>query len=108
MADPKRWRHTGHRDAVRTALWLLARVEHQPGPCAPITPAHARRIETVGPGAADRVERALDIASQRRTIERPCPCGGAIDVHGGEGRTPVAHCTGCGHIWTEGGLLGAA
>jgi hypothetical protein len=49
----------------------------------------------------------LDIAAQRRTLEQRCACGGEIDVHGGEGRLPVAHCTGCGRIWTEGGVIAA-
>ncbi|MFI0242556.1 hypothetical protein [Streptomyces sp. NPDC016845] len=80
LAAPWRWRHTGHRDAVRAALWLLARVEF-------------------AAGAAERVERALDIAVQSRTLARPCSGGGGeIEMHGGEGRPPVARCTGCGHI----------
>ncbi|MGY0023727.1 hypothetical protein ACVHNB_32755 [Streptomyces sp. YJ-C3] len=107
LADPKRWRHTGRRDAVRAALWLLARVEYRPGPCRAIDAAQARRIGKVAAGAAERVERALDIAAQTRTLAQRCPCGGEIEMHGGEGRAPLAHCGGCGRIWTESGMVAA-
>ncbi|MGW7498618.1 hypothetical protein ACWGKA_30610 [Streptomyces luteogriseus] len=105
--DPKRWRYTGRRTAPHAALWLLARVERTPGPCRRITEGEEARIGKVAAGAADRVERALDIASQKRTLEQRCACGGSIDVHGGEGRLPVAHCTGCGAIWTTAGEAAA-
>jgi hypothetical protein len=105
--DPRRWRYTGRRTAPHAALWLLARVERAPGPCRRITDAEEQRIATVAVGAAERVERALDIAAQRRTLEQLHTCGGAIDVHGGEGRPPVAHCTGCGQVWTEVGAIAA-
>ncbi|MDX3398417.1 hypothetical protein [Streptomyces sp. ME01-18h] len=108
LADPRRWRYTGRRTASHAALWLLARVERAPGPCRRITDDEETRIGTVAAGAAARVERALDIAAQQRTLATPCPgCGGAVDVHGGEGRTPVAHCTGCGKIWAESGVIAA-
>ncbi|MFI9339997.1 hypothetical protein ACIG0D_01775 [Streptomyces sp. NPDC052773] len=107
LVDPRRWRYTGRRTAPHAALWLLARIERAPGPCRPITDVEEQRIGNVAAGAAERVERALDIAAQRRTLEQRCACGGAIDVHGGEGRVPVAHCTGCGRIWTEGGVAAA-
>ncbi|WP_329435843.1 hypothetical protein OG564_34365 [Streptomyces sp. NBC_01280] len=107
LADPRRWRYTGQRDAVRASLWLLARVEYLPGPCRPIDEQQAKRIGIVAAGAAERVERALDIAAQTRTLAQRCPCGGEIDMHGGEGRTPVAHCAGCGRIWTEAGVIAA-
>ncbi|MFF7485612.1 hypothetical protein ACFZBC_08950 [Streptomyces luteogriseus] len=105
--DPRRWKYTGERTASYAALWLLARVERAPGPCRRITEQEEQRIGTVAAGAADRVERALDIAAQKRTLEQRCSCGGRIDIHGGEGRVPVAHCTGCGAIWTEGGVIAA-
>ncbi|MEU6279760.1 hypothetical protein [Streptomyces sp. NPDC047028] len=104
LVDPRRWKYTGRRTAPHAALWLLARVERAPGPCRRITEAEEKRIGTIAAGAADRVERALDIAAQQRTLEQPCACGGRIDVHGGEGRQPLAHCTGCGRIWTEQGV----
>ncbi|MFJ8146018.1 hypothetical protein ACIQ6R_13190 [Streptomyces sp. NPDC096048] len=107
LVDPRRWRWTGRRTASHAALWLLARIERKPGPCRRITEQEEQRIGTVAAGAAARVERALDIAAQQRTLEQRCACGGAIDVHGGEGRVPVAHCTGCGQIWTEGGVTAA-
>ena len=106
--DPRRWSWTGGRpDAPYAALWLLARVQGAPGPFRPLTPVQADAIGRVARQSADQVERALDIAAQRRTLERPCRCGGRIDVHGGEGRPPVAHCTGCGRIWTEQGVAAA-
>jgi hypothetical protein len=105
--DPRRWRYTGHRTAPHAALWLLARVERAPGPCRRITDAEEQRIGRVAAGACERVEGALDIAAQRKTLEQRHDCGGRIDVHGGEGRPPVAHCTGCGAIWTEGGVIAA-
>ncbi|MFE0819141.1 hypothetical protein [Streptomyces sp. NPDC058847] len=108
LVDPRRWRYTGRRTAPHAALWLLARIERKPGPCRRITDDEERRIGNVAAGAAARVERALDIAAQRRTLAQPCgDCGGAIDVHGGEGRPPLARCTGCGRIWTEGGVIAA-
>lgn len=105
--DPRRWRYTGRRTAPFAALWLLARIERAPGPCRRLTDVEEIRIGVVAEGACERVERALDIAAQRKTLEQRCGCGGAIDVHGGEGRPPVAHCTGCGQIWTEGGVIAA-
>lgn len=108
LVDPRRWKYTGRRTAPHAALWLLARIERAPGPCRRLTDAEEQRIGTIAGGAADRVERALDIAAQQRTLSTPCPdCGGAVDVHGGEGRVPVAHCTGCGRVWTEGGVIAA-
>ncbi|MFE1586999.1 hypothetical protein ACFW6Q_15055 [Streptomyces sp. NPDC058737] len=108
LVDPRRWRYTGRRTAPHAALWLLARVERAPGPCRHLTEDEETRIGNVAAGAAARVERALDIAAQQRTLSTPCPgCGGTVDVHGGEGRVPVAHCTGCGRIWTEGGVVAA-
>lgn len=107
-ADRRRWRWTGPRpDAPYTALWLLGRVQGAPGPFRALTASEADRIAAVARSAAGRVERALDIASQSRTLEQRCGCGGRIDVHGGEGRPPVAHCTGCGRIWTEAGVVAA-
>src|SRR5690606_8899049 len=105
--DPRRWRWTGHRTAPHAALWLLARIERAPGPCRRITEQEEQRIGVVAAGAADRVERPLDIAAQRRTLEQRHDCGGRIDVHGGEGRQPPAPCTGCGRIWSEGGVIAA-
>lgn len=108
LVDPRRWRYTGRRTAPHAALWLLARIKRAPGPCRRLTDDEEQRIGAVAAGAAARVERALDIAAQQRTLSTPCPdCGGAVDVHGGEGRVPVAHCTGCGRIWTEGGVIAA-
>lgn len=107
LHDPRRWKFTGRRTAPYAALWLLARVERAPGPCRRLTDDEEKRIGTVAAGAADRVERALDIAAQRKTLEERHDCGGRIDVHGGEGRQPLAHCTGCGRIWTEGGVIAA-
>ena len=106
--DPRRWSWTGGRpDAPYAALWLLARVQGAPGPFRPLTPVQADAIGRVARQSADQVERALDIAAQRRTLEQRHDCGGRIDVHGGEGRPPVAHCTGCGRIWTEQGVAAA-
>ncbi|MFE0132423.1 hypothetical protein ACFWY6_12750 [Streptomyces sp. NPDC059037] len=105
--DPRRWRYRGHRTAPYAALWLLGRVQHAGGPFTALSEAQRAHIGTVAAGAAERVERALDIAAQRRTLEQRHDCGGAIDIHGGEGRAPLAHCTGCGRIWTENGTVAA-
>jgi hypothetical protein len=103
--DPRRWRYTKRRTATYAALWLCARIERAPGPCLRITEEHEQRIGKVAAGAAERVERALDIAAQRRTLEEPHEqCGGVIEVHGGEGRPPVGHCTRCGAVWTAEGF----
>jgi hypothetical protein len=105
--DPKRWKYTGRRTAPHAALWMLARVERAAGPCRRINVQEEQRIGTVAAGAANRIERALDIASQKRTLEQSHDCSGLIDVHGGEGRAPLAHCTGCGHVWAEGVVVPA-
>lgn len=103
VADPRRWRWTGRRRPVPyTALWLLARVEERGGPFRKLTVVEVEQIGTAAAGAAARIEQALDIAAQRKTLEQRHECGGRIDVHGGEGRLPVAHCTGCGRVWAEG------
>lgn len=107
-ADPRRWSWTSTRpDAPHAALWLLARVQGAPGPFRPLTPVQHDAIGRVAREAANRVERTLDIAAQRRTLEQRHTCGGRIDVHGGEGRPPVAHCTGCGRVWAEAGVTAA-
>ena len=106
--DPRRWSWTGGRPtAPYAALWLLARVQGAPGPFRPLTALQLDHITAVARTAADRIEQALDIAAQRKTLERRHDCGGRIDVHGGEGRPPLAHCTGCGRIWAEGGVVAA-
>lgn len=102
LVDPRRWRYTGRRTAPHAALWLLARIERAPGPCWRLDDDQERRVGVVAAGAAVRVEQALDIAAQRRTLEQLHSCGGRIDVHGGAGAKPVAHCTGCGAVWAEG------
>jgi len=105
--DPRRWKWTGKRTAPFAALWLYARLTQPGGPFTPLTDRHREAVASVARSCADRVERALDIAAQSRTLEQRCACGGAIDVHGGEGRQPLAHCTGCGRIWSEGGVVAA-
>ncbi|MFC8515511.1 hypothetical protein [Streptomyces sp. NPDC057257] len=103
--DPRRWSWTGGRPAAPyAALWLLARVQGLPGPFRALTVLQIDHVTTVARDTAGRIERALDIAAQRKTLEQRHECGGAIDIHGGEGRPPVAHCTGCGRIWTEQGV----
>ncbi|WP_225882268.1 hypothetical protein [Streptomyces aureocirculatus] len=105
--DLRRWRYNGHRTAPYAALWLLARITRAAGPFTVLPEREQQRIATVAAGAAGRVERDLDIATQRRTLKQRHGCGGAIDIHGGEGRAPLAHCTGCGRIWTEGDFAAA-
>jgi hypothetical protein len=105
--DPRRWKWTGRRTAPYAALWLYARLTQPGGPFAPLTDRHRDTVATVARASAERVERALDIAAQARTLEQRHDCGGRIDVHGGEGRQPLAHCTGCGRIWTENGMVAA-
>lgn len=108
--DTRRWTWTGTRpDAPHAALWLLARIQGAPGPFQPLTKAHSRHIARVAAEAARRVETVLDLGAERRQLDdnHPCPCGGRIDIHGGAGATPVAHCTRCGAIWTETGVIAA-
>lgn len=105
-ADRRRWSWTGSRpDAPYTALWLLARVRALPGPFAPLSGDEQARIAGVAAGAVQRIEAVLDIGSATARLAPPCPtCGGQVDVHGGAGASPLAHCTGpCGGIWTEQG-----
>jgi hypothetical protein len=106
--DPRRWRWAGIRPgAAYTALWLLARVQGAPGPFRPLRPRERDQIASVAHAACGRVERALDIVGQRRTLAEPHDCGGRIDVYGGEGQAPTAHCTGCGRIWTAADAVAA-
>lgn len=109
-ADQRRWRWTGVRpDAPYTALWLLGRVQGAPGPFRRhLSEQETARIASVARSCAERIERTLDIATQTRTLEqRHDECGGRIEVHGGDGARPLARCTGCGRIWTEGGVIAA-
>ncbi|MFE7073781.1 hypothetical protein ACFU96_27210 [Streptomyces sp. NPDC057620] len=102
--DPRRWKWTGPQPAAPyTALWLLGRVQGAPGPFHRLDVRQAELIAAVARSAAERIERALDISVERRTLDqRHEGCGGRIDVHGGEGKTPLAHCRLCGRIWAEG------
>lgn len=100
-ADPRRWRFQGRHTAPHTALWLLARVQARPGPFRPLPDREHRLIAAVAADACARVETALDIAARTATIAHPCPdCGGQLEMHGGAGASPAAHCTACGRIWT--------
>ncbi|MFF7851897.1 hypothetical protein ACFZDF_30560 [Streptomyces sp. NPDC007910] len=110
LADPRRWRYRGKTPGARyTALWLLARVEHRPGPFRTLTEQQHRHIRLVATGALQRVEQTLDLTAGRRelTAAHPCPCGGTIEVYGGAGAQPVARCKGCGAIWSEAGVVAA-
>lgn len=109
-ADGRRWRWTGTRpDAPYTALWLMGRVQGAPGPFRPLPDVEVQRIATVARGVAERVERALDVGERTAVLAMPCPrminvvfpCEGRIEMYGGAGASPVAHCTRCGHIWSE-------
>lgn len=101
-ADPRRWRYGGRHTAPHTALWLLARVQDRPGPFTPLPDRERRLIANVAREACARVENALDIAARTAVIAEPCPdCGGRLDMHGGAGAAPVAHCTACGRTWAE-------
>lgn len=104
--DPRRWKYTGgrRRTATYAALWLCARVEARPGPFLPLADEQHHRIARVAAGAAERIERVLDIGSETATLAELCGCGGRIDVHGGAGASPLAHCAGCGRIWSEQGV----
>lgn len=107
-ADPRRWKYTGRRTAPYAALWLLARVEHRGGPFTLLPQREAARISAVAADSANRIERALDIAAQQRTLEqRHEECGGTIEIHGGAGAKPLGHCTKCGRVWAEGVIAAA-
>lgn len=104
-ADPRRWRYTGERTAVRAALWLLAQQQGVRGPWRPLSEQQRRTIETTGRVCADQIERTLDLAARREPLAHPCDqCGGTIQIHGGSGHVPLAHCTSCGRVWTEQGI----
>ncbi len=107
-ADPRRWRWTGIRpDAPYTALWLLGRVQGAPGPFRPLGEAETERISPWR-RAAWHVEQALDVGERTAALAIPCPtCSGRVDLHGGAGASPVARCTTCGQVWTEGKAIAA-
>ncbi|WP_327169531.1 hypothetical protein [Streptomyces subrutilus] len=110
LADPRRWRYRGRTpSAQHTALWLLARVEQRPGPFRPLSEQQERYIGGIARGALQRIEAVLDTAEGRRALDdrHRCPCGGTVEVYGGAGATPCAHCTGCGALWTEAGVIAA-
>jgi hypothetical protein len=104
--DPRRWKWNGPRpSAPLAALWLLGRLQGAPGPFHRLTPAQTGYIASIARSAASRVETALDIAAQLAPITKPCPeCGGRIEVRGGAGASPLAHCVRCGRIWSEQGV----
>lgn len=108
--DPRRWSWTGTRPNARmTALWLLGRMQGAPGPFRPLAPLQAAHIAVVARGAAERVERALDVGETTAPLARPCPdCGGRLNLHGGAGASPVARCTECGHMWSRQDATAAA
>ncbi|MFE9845807.1 hypothetical protein [Streptomyces goshikiensis] len=108
-ADPQRWHHTPHHTATHSALWLCARVQGARWPGTPLTTGQHATVRSVAAGALARIEAALDLAYVRRelAIERPCQCGGRIEVYGGGGTAPVAQCGGCGAFWTEAGVIAA-
>ena len=110
LADPKRWRFRGNTPpAPYTALWLLGRVEHRPGPFRRLTEAHERHIGNVARESVARIEAVLDLADGKRELssDHTCACGGKIEVYGGAGATPCARCKGCGALWTETGVIAA-
>ncbi|MFD4264059.1 hypothetical protein ACFWR9_42255 [Streptomyces sp. NPDC058534] len=102
-ADPRRWKWTGTRPtAPYAALWLYARVQGAPGPFRPLPDREQQLIASIARDACTRVETALDIAAQKAKIAHPCPdCGGQLDMHGGAGALPVAHCRECGRTWSS-------
>lgn len=104
--DPRRWSWTGTRPtATKAALWLLGRVQGAAGPFRPLPPLQLEHVAAVARGAADRVERALDVGEATAALAHPCPdCGGRVNLHGGAGAAPVARCTVCGHVWTHQGV----
>ncbi|WP_405794087.1 hypothetical protein [Streptomyces sp. NBC_01506] len=100
--DRRRWRYTGHRTAPHAALWLYGRITNAGGPFALLSDDQHHDIATVARTAASRVEQALDITGQVAQLTPPCPdCGGTVQMHGGAGARPVAHCVGCGRTWAE-------
>ncbi|MFE7626072.1 hypothetical protein [Streptomyces sp. NPDC057509] len=105
-ADPRRWKWTGRQpNAPYTALWLLARVEGKPGPFRPLADAQHQHVARVAAEGRRRIEQALDTGAEVATLTEPCPgCGGTIQVHGGAGASPLAHCDRCGGVWTEQGV----
>ncbi|HET6356066.1 hypothetical protein [Streptomyces sp.] len=108
LADPRRWRFRGNRPpAPYTALWLLARVEHRPGPCRRLNEAQQQHIGHVAREAVQRIEAVLDVADGCKELgdAHTCQCGGTIEVYGGAGATPCARCQGCGALWTERGVI---
>ncbi|MFJ4009434.1 hypothetical protein [Streptomyces sp. NPDC090026] len=102
-ADPRRWRFTGPtRTVPRAALWLLAQAQGVRGPWRPLDDQQLQRVRAVAGTAARLLERCLDVGDGRVRLDAGCPsCGGLVDLHGGGGARPVAHCTNCGHTWTQ-------
>ncbi|ROQ35840.1 hypothetical protein EDD98_4917 [Streptomyces sp. PanSC19] len=101
-ADTRRWHTTSAgRTAIRAALWLSGRADGRSGPFRPLSDTEEQHLA--------RVKPALDLSDVRRelTAEHPCQCGGTIEVYGGAGARPVAHCKECGTIWHEGGVVAA-
>ncbi|MYT20120.1 hypothetical protein GTW69_07425 [Streptomyces sp. SID7760] len=107
--DRARWHFTPHHTATHSALWLCARVQGARWPGAPLTTTQHATVRTVAAGALERIEKALDLVYVRRelAIDRPCQCGGRIEVYGGAGTDPVAQCGGCGAFWTDAGVIAA-
>lgn len=115
VTDSRRWKYTGTRTAPYAALWLLGRVQGQPGPFRPLAEAQQQHIAAVAAGARHRIEQALDtgaeeaelVATCPRMIHQVFPCGGKLTVYGGAGASPLANCNRCGGIWTEEGAIAA-
>lgn len=100
-ADPRRWRYRESRTAVAAAVWLLGRVERQPGPFLPLGSTQARRIGAASARAHEQIKRALGGVRQAQVVDRPCPlCGGTLGMSSGDGEAPLVACFGCQQTWT--------
>lgn len=101
--DARRWSWTDprQRNAPFAAAWLLGRIEDAPGPFRMLTAVQRDEVTRVAGRAARAITRALEMARQTQTLERPCPhCRGALRIEGGDGRAPAVRCRGCGRTWT--------
>jgi hypothetical protein len=94
--DRRRWRYRGTRPSAQyTALWLLARVEHRPGPFERLGESQQQHIVNVAGEAVRRIERALQLAELTALLTQLCGCGGSLQIVGGDGYVPAVVCTRC-------------
>ncbi|MFD0405000.1 hypothetical protein [Kitasatospora sp. NPDC127116] len=95
--DVRRWRfNMAHRDGMRAAAWLAARIAGDDGPFRPLSDQQRARIGLIAANVCRRLDRTLGEQEATRTrIRVTCGCGGNLEMLTGQG-DPRIQCDRCG------------